>query len=127
MQSLSCEQGSPHLIRRDHVYNNVLELYKDFSAIATEFPVCVAFDDEQAIDTGGVARDMFSGFWYCAFDKSFDGSCSLVPATHPTIDECVSHPWENSLTWVYCLCFSSRTHFFSRNCSCYSRTRCTDK
>ena len=86
MQNLSCEQGSPHLIRRDHVYTDVLELYKDFSAIATEFPFRVVFDDEPAIDSGGVARDMFSGFWSCAFDKSFDGSGSLISTTHPTID-----------------------------------------
>lgn len=51
-----------------------------------EFPFHVSFDAEHAVDSGGVARDMFSGFWLCAFDKFFDGSGSLVPATHPTID-----------------------------------------
>ena len=51
-----------------------------------EFPFRVSFDGENAVNNGGVGRDMFSGFWSCAFEKFFDGSGSLVPAAHPTID-----------------------------------------
>ena len=86
MEKLKCEEGSPHLIRREHIYTDVLALYENFSVIVDEFPFRVAFDDENAVDTGGVARDMLSGFWSTAFEKFFDGSGSLVPATHPTID-----------------------------------------
>ncbi len=80
------EQGSPHLIRRDEIYSDVLKIYEDFSQIVYEFPFRVAFDDENALDTGGVTRDMFSGFWKSVFDKFFDGAGSLVPATHPNVD-----------------------------------------
>lgn len=81
-----CEEGSPHLIRRDEIYADVLALYGNWDSIAHEHPFRIAFDDEDAIDTGGVTRDMFSSFWKFAFEKFFDGSGSLVPATHPNVD-----------------------------------------
>ena len=81
-----CEQGSPHLIRRDHLYSDVIQLYENFERLRNEFPFRIAFDDENAWDSGGVSRDLFSGFWKCAFDKFFDGSGNLVPATHPNVD-----------------------------------------
>lgn len=64
----------------------MIKLYTDFSEIASENPFRIAFDDEEAIDTGGVCRDMFSGFWKTAFEKFFDGSGSVVPATYPNLD-----------------------------------------
>lgn len=86
LATLNCEQGSPHLIKRSDIYADVLKLYSSFSRLVNEYPFRIAFDDEEAIDTGGVCRDMFSGFWKSAFDKLFDGSGSLVPATHPGVD-----------------------------------------
>ena len=86
MMGLSCKHGRSHLIRRDHIYSDVLELYEDFSKVLNEFPFRISFKDEHAVDSGGVARDMFSGFWSCAFEKFFDGSGSVVPASHPTVD-----------------------------------------
>ena len=68
VEKLSCEEGSPQLIRREHIYTDVLGLYEDFSAIVNEFPFRVALDNENAVDTGSVSRDMLSGFWSCAFD-----------------------------------------------------------
>lgn len=75
-----------------------------FNAILNEFPFRVSFDDENAVDSGGVARDMFSGFWSCAFEKFFDGSGSLVPATHPTIDMSVFPMLGNILSHGYIAC-----------------------
>ena len=86
MRALGCEEGSPHLIRRKELYKDVIELYSDFSRLADEFPFRIAFDDEQALDTGGVARDLFSGFWIHACQRHFDGSGTLVPALHPHVD-----------------------------------------
>ena len=86
MKSLGCDEGSPHLIRRDHLYEDVIKLYGDFSKFEDEFPFRIAFDDEQAVDTGGVSRDLFSGFWSAACKQHFDGSCTLIPAVHPHID-----------------------------------------
>ena len=61
-------------------------MYEDFNKVLNEFPFRISFKDEHAVDSGGVARDMFSGFWSCAFEKFFDGSGSVVPASHPTVD-----------------------------------------
>ena len=63
-----------------------MRLYSDFSWLVNEYPFRIAFDNEEAIDTGGVTRDMFSGFWKGAFKIFFDGSGSLVPGTHPSVD-----------------------------------------
>ena len=59
MKSLGCGEGSPHLIRRDHLYEDVIKLYGGLSQLEDEFPFRIAFDDEQAVDTGGVSRDLF--------------------------------------------------------------------
>ena len=127
MKGLTCEHGCSHLIRQDHIYSNVLELYGDFSAIMKEFPFRVSFEKEQAVDTGGVVRDMFSGFWSCAFEKFFDGSGSLVPATHPTIDMSVFPVLGKILvTWLHCLWVSASSHFISCDCSYLTRSECSN-
>lgn len=48
-----------------------------------EGPVRIKFVNEEAVDLGGVARDMFSAFWAEACLKFFDGVSTLVPAVHP--------------------------------------------
>ena len=63
MRSLGCGEGSPHLIRREHIYEDIIKLYRDYQRIADEFPFGIGFDDELAVDTGGVAYDLFSRFW----------------------------------------------------------------
>jgi hypothetical protein len=57
---LSCKHGCSHLIRRDHIYSDVLKLYEDFSKIVNEFPFRISFNDEHAVD-GGV------GYIACGF------------------------------------------------------------
>lgn len=74
------------MIRREEIYSDVLGLYNDFSRLSKEFPFRVAFEDEIAVDSGGVLRDMFSGFWDVIFKAFFDGAGSLIPATHPNVD-----------------------------------------
>ena len=88
MKSLGCGGGSSHLIRRKHIYEDVIKLYRDIQRIADEFPFRIAFDDEVAVDKGGVARDLFSGFWNVAYKKHFDGASggSLVATIHPHVD-----------------------------------------
>lgn len=86
MKTIKYEEGSPHLIRRQNVYDDVMALYGDFERIQNEYPFRVAFDDEQAVDTGGVSRDMFSAFWLHVYKKDFDGVASLLPITHPHKD-----------------------------------------
>ena len=42
----------------------------------------ISYVGEQAVDCGGVCRDMLSGFWEEAYAKLFDGSTLLTPAVH---------------------------------------------
>ena len=46
--------------------------------ILKEFPFRIRYEDERAVDTGGVCRDMFSAFWEEAHRKHFDGEKLLV-------------------------------------------------
>lgn len=62
-------------------------MYKHSAAeIVSEFPFRISFVDEQAVDTGGVCRDMFSAFWEEAYVRLFDGEALLVPVLHPKAD-----------------------------------------
>ena len=46
----------------------------------------IKYNGEQAVDDGGVTRDMFAGFWEEAFHKLFEGSSTLIPMIHPQLD-----------------------------------------
>ena len=41
------------------------------TAIVNEYPIHIKYNGEQAVDDGGVTRDMFSGFWEETFHKLF--------------------------------------------------------
>ena len=51
-----------------------------------EYPLCVRFLNEKAIDVGGVSRDMFAAFYDQAYIKVFDGNNLLTPVIHPHLD-----------------------------------------
>ena len=51
-----------------------------------EFPFRISFVFEQAVDTGGVCRDLYSAFWDIAYVKHFDGERLLVPAVNPNTE-----------------------------------------
>ena len=46
----------------------------------------IRYKDSQAVDTGGVARDLFSVFWDIAYLRAFDGGNSLTPTVHPHME-----------------------------------------
>ena len=74
----------PKRIRRDHLYDDVMDTYKDNALeILKEKDFRIEYEGERAIDTGGVSRDMFSSFWEEVYVKHFDGETLLVPAMHP--------------------------------------------
>lgn len=81
----SCEPGLTRTICRSRLYDDVLSLFADDSP-TQEYPFYIQFEGEQAIDCGGVARDLFSGFWEEAVKRVFDGSNLMIPAIHPEID-----------------------------------------
>ena len=72
----------PHIIRRSNIFIDVIQN----SEALKEFPLRIHFQDEIAFDSGGVCRDMFSGFWEEAYFKFFDGSSLHTPVLHATID-----------------------------------------
>lgn len=78
-------EGSEHTIRRSNVFKDVLQLYQ-MGSILQECPIRIEFEDEMAIDQGGVTRDMFSAFWDECHSKLFEGLNLLVPLLHPQSD-----------------------------------------
>ena len=72
-------------VRRSNLYEDVLKLYSD-ETIVTEYPLRIKFEQEMAIDLGGVSRDMVAGFWEHAYKNLFDGSSLLTPVMHPQTD-----------------------------------------
>ena len=87
IDSLDTHHGLPRLVRRNHIFEDVISLYKDNgNDIFKEYPFRIKFMGEKAVDTGGVCRDMFSAFWDIAYDKAFDGVNALIPAVHPQVD-----------------------------------------
>lgn len=51
----------PHIIRRNNIFIDVLNLFQNEEALK-EFPLQIHFQEEIGFDSGGVCRDMFSGF-----------------------------------------------------------------
>ena len=83
MRSLHLTEGELVIIRRDHVFEDVISLYrtKPIQVLSQEFSV--EFKDERAFDAGGLTRELFSTFWEQARLTLFDGANAVVPAVHP--------------------------------------------
>ena len=87
LDSINTKHGLPHDILRDDLYEECVKLYKcKFDKIIQEFPFRIAFENEDAVDTGGVARDMFSAFWELSYVQDMDGGSTYVPMVHPHTD-----------------------------------------
>ena len=84
MNQLTLHRGV-HVIERDKVYDNILELYGNEDTVQ-EYPFRITFKDERAVDFGGVTRDMFSGFFNVAYTQLFDGTSLVTPTIHPGTD-----------------------------------------
>ena len=57
---LNLEPGIVHSVHRSHIYDDIIELYTEkCGVLLNEYPFYVQFHDENAVDTGGVTRDMF--------------------------------------------------------------------
>ncbi len=85
--SVDTRPGLERRFRRDSVYEDVIDMYKDdLEEILRDFPFRVRYVNELAVDTGGVCRDLFSAFWQESYVKDFDGEKLLVPAVRSNID-----------------------------------------
>ena len=61
---------------------NVYEDVYHKGGIVGECPI-FDFTGEEAIDEGGVQRDMYSAFWEQAYKQLFEGVTVLIPMIHP--------------------------------------------
>ena len=87
LHKMHTSSGQTHTMDRDTLYNDCLSLYKSqLPTLIGEYPFYVSFTNEMAVDTGGVARDMFSGFWEHSYINDFDGASTYVPSIHPHKD-----------------------------------------
>lgn len=85
MMTLDTRVGLLHSVKRCNVYEDVLKMYRELT-ILSEYPIHIEFEDEMAVDQGGVTRDMFSAFWDKCYSTLFDGSTLLVPMLCPQTD-----------------------------------------
>jgi len=85
MKDLNLSQGDDHLIDRATIYEDVIKLYQE-GTILKEFPIFIKFQNEMAVDLGGVQREMFSAFWEKAYQALFEGATTLIPMIHPQTD-----------------------------------------
>ena len=87
MDEIDTHHGFERPITRSNLYEDVIEMYrKSLQNITREFPFCISYTFENAVDTGGVSRDLFSAFWEIAYIKHFDGEKLLVPTISPKTD-----------------------------------------
>ena len=61
--------GDVHVIDRDNVYEDVTDTYRSGKIVGE--CLLIKFSGEEALDYGGVQRDMYSAFWEIAYSKKF--------------------------------------------------------
>ncbi|XP_019855498.1 PREDICTED: uncharacterized protein LOC109584256 [Amphimedon queenslandica] len=76
----------PHTIKHITLFEDLLKLYNTNSEIVQKYPLQMDYFGENAVDLGGVSRDVMSAFWQLAYQKLFDGSKLLVPVISPHVD-----------------------------------------
>lgn len=88
LTSIGALPGLTHTVRRSYILEDVLSLYGNEN-ICQEYPIDIEFESEEAIDHGGVQREMFSAFWEQAYLQLFEGATILTPLIHPQTDTTV--------------------------------------
>lgn len=83
LKSIDVHTGPKHVVQRANIFKDVVELYQ-IDGIINECPLFVGFEKENAIDEGGVTREMYSAFWEEVYKNFFDGATVLVPFVHPS-------------------------------------------
>ena len=87
MDEIDTHHGFDRPITRYTLYDDVIKMYRNsLKNILKDYPFCITYTFENAVDTGGVSRDLFSAFWEIAYVKHFDGERLLVPTVNPSTD-----------------------------------------
>lgn len=92
---------STFTVRRSMLYEDVVKIFMNETI---GYPLKVAYENERAVDLGGVARDMLSGFWNEAYKHLFDGCTLLTPVIHPHVDLQVLPTIGKILSYGYIAC-----------------------
>ena len=95
--------GLQRTIDRANVYEDVIDMYRE-GDIVGEYPLCIKYNGEDAVDQGGVQRDMFSAFWADAYAKLFEGAKTLVPMVHPGLDISIFSTIGRIISHAYLAC-----------------------
>ena len=90
MKSLGAVPGFQHTIRRNNALLDIVDLYKE-GTIMIECPISIHFDNEIAVDDGGLSREMFSLFWEEDIHKHFEGAQTVTPLVHAHTDMKLLH------------------------------------
>ena len=100
MEKQITSYGIRHEVTRANLYWDAIALYREEGEnIMQEYPFRIKFKGENAVDCGGVSRDMLLGFWEVAYQNLFDGGSLLTPLVSsdtdmsvlPTVGTIVSH------------------------------------
>ncbi len=59
MQSAGFMLGPTQIVDRNNIYEDVIDMYSE-GEIVGEYPLVIKYKGEQAVDQGGVQRNMFS-------------------------------------------------------------------
>lgn len=100
MQAFKLLYPASHTIRRSSLFEDVVKLFSN----DVEYPLRIHFENERAVDQGGVSRDMLSGFWEQAYTQIFDGCTLLTPVIHPQSDMQVFPVIGRILSYGYLAC-----------------------
>ena len=60
-------------------------MYREGDVVG-EYPLFIKYKGEQAVDQGGVQRDMLSAFWAETYTHLFEGAKTLTPLIQPGSD-----------------------------------------
>ena len=102
--------GSQRVVNRENLYNDVLTMYQEGS-VALEYPLSIKYEGENAVDDGGVQRDMFSAFWTDAYTRLFEGAKTLIPMVQPGVDIATfSTLGKKTKTYVFDIIRTSETY-----------------
>ena len=86
IESISTHQGLPRTVEREKLFLDVLAMYREHKEeLFGEFPLRVKYRFENAVDTRGVCRDMFSAFWEETYIE-FEGEWLVIPSVRPGVD-----------------------------------------
>ena len=85
LTSIGTVPGLTHTVRCSHILEDVLSLYENEN-ICQQYPIDIEFESEEALDHGGVQREMFSAFWEQAYLQLFEGATILTPLIHSQTD-----------------------------------------